>query len=85
MSDYTATVMKMAIHRKCDNPAYADGVTYIEIVDEAAGAFLELSQGDQKIRIDPEELELILTEAQRMLAGYPEDAPEHPWCGDGPR
>ena len=73
MTDYTATVMKIAIHRKCDSPAYADGVTYIEIVDEAAGAFLELSQGDQRIRIDPEELELILTEAQRMLAGYPDE------------
>ena len=73
MTDYTATVMKIAIHRKCDSPAYADGVTYVEIVDEAAGAFLELSQGDQRIRIDPEELELILTEAQRMLAGFPED------------
>ena len=73
MSAYTWTTMKVAIHRKGDNPAYADGVTYVEIVDEAAGAVLELSQGDQRIRIDPEELELILTEAQRMLAGFPED------------
>jgi len=73
VSDYTWTIMKIAIHRKGDNPAYADGVTYVEVVDESAGAVLELSQADQKIRIDPEELELILTEANRMLAGFPED------------
>ena len=73
MSDYTWTTMKVAIHRKGDNPAYADGVTYIEIVDEGAGAFLELSQDDQKLRIDPEELALIAAEAGRIMAGFPED------------
>ena len=73
MSEYKATVMKVAIHPADKNPAYDDGVTYIEVVDEAAGAFLELSQGDQRIRIDPDELELILTEAQRMLARFPGD------------
>lgn len=72
MSDYTWTTMKVAIHRKGDNAAYADGVTYLEVVDEGAGAFLELSQDDQKLRIDPEELALIATEASKMMAGFPD-------------
>lgn len=71
MSDYTWTMMKVAIHRKGDNPAYADGVTYIEVVDEAAGAFLEISQGEARIQIDPEELDVICSEAKKLLKGWP--------------
>lgn len=72
MTDYTATTMKIAIHRKGDNPDHGEGVTYIEVADEGAGAFLELSQDDQKIRIDPEELDLIVSEAKKMMAGFPD-------------
>lgn len=71
MSEYKATVMKVAIHPADKNPAYDDGVTYIEVVDEAAGAFLELSQGENKIQIDPEELDKIYNEAKRMLREWP--------------
>jgi len=34
---------------------FDDSVTEIEIVDEAAGEFLEVSQDDQRLRFDAEE------------------------------
>lgn len=71
MTTYACTIMKVAIHPVDKNPAYDDGVTYIEVVDEAAGAFLELSQGENKIQIDPEELDKIYNEAKRMLREWP--------------
>lgn len=72
MTNYTTTTMKIAIHPAGKNPAYDDGVTYIEVVDEAAGAFIEISQGESRIQVDPEELDLIVSEAKRLLKGWPE-------------
>jgi len=71
VSEYKATTMKVAIHPVDKNPAYDDGVTYIEVVDEAAGAFLEISQGEARIQIDPEELDVICSEAKKLLKGWP--------------
>lgn len=53
------TVIKIAIHPEDKNPVYDDGVLYLELVDEGAGAFLELSQGENKVAIDPEEFDVI--------------------------
>lgn len=72
MTTYTATIMKVAIHHADKNPAYDEGVTYIEVADEAAGAFIELSQGESRIRLDPEELDLIVSEAKKLLDGWPD-------------
>jgi hypothetical protein len=35
-----------------DKPLFSDGVTFVELVDEAAGQFLEISQEESKIRLD---------------------------------
>jgi hypothetical protein len=71
---YVTTVMKVAIHPEGKNPAYDDGVTYVEVVDHAAGAFIEISQGEMKIEIDPEELDLIITQAKQLIAGFPDES-----------
>lgn len=52
---------------KDNDPIYAEGATFIEIEDEAAGCFLKLRQDENIIRLDFEEWEY-LTEAMKMLA-----------------
>ena len=66
------TIMKVAIHPKGKNPVYAEGVLYLELVDEGAGAFLELSQGENKVAIDPEEVEVIAAAAKQLMQGVGE-------------
>lgn len=66
------TVMKVAIHQPGINPVYGDGVIYIEVVDEAGGAFIELSQGENRVQIDPTELDLVVAKAKELLENFPE-------------
>lgn len=66
------TVMKIAIHPDDKNPVYDEGVLYLELVDEGAGAFLELSQGENKVAIDPEEVEVIAAAAKQLMQGVGE-------------
>lgn len=66
------TVMKIAIHPEGQNPVYDDGVLYLELVDEGAGAFLELSQGENKVAIDPEEFDVIAAAAKQLMRGVGE-------------
>ena len=66
------TIMKVAIHRKGKSPVYGDGVLYLELVDEGAGAFLELSQDENKVAIDPEEFDVIAAAAKQLMQGVGE-------------
>jgi hypothetical protein len=52
------------------NPIFGEGVTTITIDDEAAGGFIVLTQEEQTIKVDLEELQLITKTAMRMLAAY---------------
>lgn len=74
MTNFQATILKVAIHRTTDNPIYGD-VTYIALEDEAAGPFLILSQSDAKglneIRLMLEELEKLAVVAKNMMEQYP--------------
>ena len=63
------TVMKIAIHTEDKNPVYDEGVLYLELADEGAGAFLELSQGGNSISIDPEEFDVIAAAAKQLMQG----------------
>ena len=66
------TVMKIAIHTEDKNPVYDEGVLYLELVDEGAGAFLELSQGKNNVAIDPEEFDVIAAAAKQLMQGVGE-------------
>ena len=46
---------------------FDDSVTKIEIVDEAAGEFLEISQDEQKLRFDAEEWPHVRDAIQKMF------------------
>ncbi len=46
---------------------FDDSVTEIEIVDEAAGEFLEVSQEGGKLRFDPEEWPHVRDAVEKMF------------------
>lgn len=57
--ELVVTPLKVAIHRKQDNPVFADGVIYVTLNDEAAGPFIVLQSNavtNEGISLDIEEL-----------------------------
>ena len=66
------TVMKIAIHPADKSPCCDEGVLYLELIDEGAGAFLELSQDGSRISIDPEEIDAISSAAKQLMQGVGE-------------
>lgn len=76
---YHKTVMTVAIHPSGVNPTcphYDDQVITISLQDEGGGAFIELEQGDNTIRIDPDELGVIVAEARALVAQVEQDSRE---------
>ena len=71
---YQSTTLSVAIHRPADSPICGDFVTNIRVDDEGGGPFIALSQSEYRGRpegeiwIDTEELELIVSEARKLLA-----------------
>ena len=70
MSKYITSTISTVVHLDDRNPIYGEGVTTITIDDEAAGGYIVLTQDDQTIKLDPDELQLITKTAMRMLAAY---------------
>ncbi|MFW6311302.1 MAG: hypothetical protein ACOC1K_03605 [Nanoarchaeota archaeon] len=72
--NYHATPLKVSIHHKLVNPIFGDGVTHVEIEDEASGPFIILTQEYDgvinKISLDMEELELIMYHAGKLIDSY---------------
>jgi len=72
---YKTTITRISIHPENANPVYGEGVTHLCIQDEAAGPFITLSQvGEDKsecVRVDIEELELIVAEAKKLIGQFP--------------
>jgi hypothetical protein len=64
------TCISVAIHQDDQNAIFGEGVITVTLEDEAAGAFLILSDGENKIRIDMDELEAVTVAAQNLIAGY---------------
>ena len=55
MSIYKFTPVKYNLSLQKDNPIFGDSVTSVEIVDEAGGAFIRLSQEDDELRFNFDE------------------------------
>jgi len=64
--NYEARTTKMIVGIK-GQQIFDDSVTEIEIVDEAAGEFLEISQEGGKLRFDPEEWPHVRDAVNRMF------------------
>ncbi len=70
MSKYITSVISTVVHMDDRNPIFGDDITTITIDDDAAGGYIVLSQNEQTIKIDPDELQLIAKTAIKMLANY---------------
>ena len=70
MSKYITSTISTVVHLDDRNPIYGEGVTTITIDDEAAGGYIVLTQDDQTIKLDPDELQLITKTAMKLLAQY---------------
>lgn len=68
--NYETRTLKIAVMPE-NEPIFANGVTEIKIVDEAAGEFIEVSQcnvhNDGKIQIDPTEWPHIREAINKMI------------------
>jgi hypothetical protein len=64
--NYETRTTKMIVGVK-GQQIFDDSVTEIEIVDEAAGEFLEVSQAGGKLRFDPEEWPHVRAAINRMF------------------
>lgn len=76
--NYEITPLKYAVGMKGENPVFGEGVTRVEVDDEAAGPFIVLSQcsdeyGEQKIRVNLDELKVVLGVAVRLINRYPKE------------
>ena len=63
---YETRTTKMIVGVK-GQQIFDDSVTEIEIVDEAAGEFLEISQDEQKLRFDKEEWPHVRAAIEKMF------------------
>jgi len=70
MSKYITSIISTVVHMDDRNPVFGDEIITITIDDEAAGGFIVLTQNEQTIKIDPDELQLITKTAMKMLANY---------------
>ena len=64
--NYETRTTKMIVGVK-GQQIFDDSVTEIEIVDEAAGEFLEVSQEGGKLRFDPEEWPHVRDAIEKMF------------------
>lgn len=52
------------------NPVFGEDIITVTVDDDAAGGYIVLTQNEQSIKIDPDELQLIAKTAMKMLAQY---------------
>jgi hypothetical protein len=73
--NYRVTPVAVSIHHVDQNFAFAADALELRLTDEAGGAFFLLSQEGrtEPIRLELEELELLVVEARRLFSGVVPD------------
>ncbi len=64
---FQSTIMSICIHPESVHPVFGENVTTISLDDEAAGMFFVITQNDQKIRIELNELALLLESGKKLI------------------
>ena len=76
MSIYKFTPVKYNLSTQKDNPIFGDSVTSVEIVDEAGGAFIRISQDDDELRFNYDEFHYLAEMIKQMEETYNLHYPE---------
>ena len=68
MTTWKTTYISAVVHQAGDNPIINEGSTTVTICDEAAGAFVSLTDSEgTTIKLDPNEFEIVANVAKGML------------------
>lgn len=70
MSKYITSTISTVVHMDDRNPIFGEGIVTITVDDDAAGGYIVLTQDEQTIKVDPDELQLIAKTARKLLAAY---------------
>jgi hypothetical protein len=70
MSKYITSTISTVVHLDDRNPVFGEGIITVSIDDDGAGGYIVLTQDEQTIKVDPEELQIITKTAMKMLANY---------------
>ena len=73
MTDYKTTITQVTIHKADESAVFGESATRVKLEDEGAGGYLVIEQEDGSIRVDPEELELIIVEARKLMAQFEDE------------
>lgn len=72
---YTTTITAVSVHPIGENPIFGETTTTVRLDDEAAGAYIVLSQEGgntnippRSVLIEPDELDLIFETAKMLLS-----------------
>ncbi len=78
MTTYKSTYIAAVVHQAGDNPIINECSTTVTICDEAGGAFISLTDSEgATIKLDPEELEMVVEVARKLLKEFHEGAGKH--------
>ena len=70
MSIYKFTPVKYNLSLQNDNPIYAESVTSVEILDEAGGAFISISQENGTLRFNFDEFHYLAEMIKQIEETY---------------
>ena len=71
--EYKTTITQFTIHRKDESAVFGESATRVKLEDEGAGGYLILEQDGGSIRLDPEELDLIIAEARKLMGQFKDE------------
>jgi hypothetical protein len=71
--EYKTTITQVAVHKSNDSPVFGESATRIKLEDEGAGKYLVIEQDGGSISLDPEELDLIIAEAKKLMAQFEDE------------
>jgi hypothetical protein len=66
MTSYRITPISSRITSTDTDPIYGEGLS-VTLVDEGAGPFFEITDDENRIRVEMEELELLAAEGRRLM------------------
>ena len=70
MSKYITSVISTVVHMDDRSPVFGEGIITVSIDDDGAGGYIVLTQEEQTIKLDLEELQLVAKTAMKMLAAH---------------
>jgi hypothetical protein len=69
-TEYKLTVTEITVHDKSRSPLTHLDTTVVKLEDEGGGAYITISQGEDEIRFDLDELPLVSEAVDRLIVQH---------------